>query len=161
MRWEQKEIDCLKKMYHTKIPLKDISRKLKRSTKAIKHKAARLRLSRPNTPVNKPKNKNHRNEYDKRYYEENKKKIYENKKKRVRQYKIELLKMLGGKCKICGYNKCLAAFDFHHKDGVKEGNINRLLKNVSKKKLLKEAKKCILLCSNCHRELHHNIGGIV
>lgn len=159
MRWKQKEVNYLIKTYPTEIPSKEISKILKRSNKAIRHKAVRLRLTRPNSSINRPKNKNHRNEYDKKYYENNKEKIYKNKRRRIKQYKEELIKNLGGKCEICGYNKCFAAFDFHHKSGIKEYNIAQLLGKVSKKKILKEAKKCNLLCSNCHRELHYGIKG--
>lgn len=60
-------------------------------------------------------------------------------------------KDLGG-CKICGYNKCLEALEFHHIDSKqKDGNISRI-RNVDK--LNKEIDKCVLLCSNCHREFH-------
>jgi len=64
----------------------------------------------------------------------------------------------GGKCQICGYNKCLAALEFHHKD-PKEKLFNVMdalwsLKGVKKEQAYEEAKKCILICSNCHRELH-------
>ena len=69
--------------------------------------------------------------------------------------------MLGGKCSKCGYNKCLEALDFHHDKGNKEGMISKLTKDFSKQKSLKEVKKCILLCANCHRELHANKWGSV
>ncbi len=52
------------------------------------------------------------------------------------------------------YNKYVGALDFHH-IGEKEGHINTFLKNESRQKVLKEVKKCILLCANCHREIHH------
>lgn len=160
MRWKEEDINYLRKVYSTKISSKNISKALKRSIKAIRHKASRLGLSRPNIPINKPKNKNHRIEYDRKYYEKHKEKIYRNKKLRIKQYKKELIKILGGKCPICGYNKCFAAFDFHHKNGIKESTIANLLGRVSKEKVLKEAKKCILLCANCHRELHHGDMGL-
>lgn len=77
-------------------------------------------------------------------------------------YNYELRKRLrnkikqkaGGKCSICGYNKCLAALDFHHPDPTqKECNIS-IIVTTSYSKAKKEALKCILLCANCHRELH-------
>jgi len=61
---------------------------------------------------------------------------------------------LGGKCTRCGYNKCIAALEFHHRDpkekefGIGSGNTMAL------EKLLIELNKCELLCANCHRELH-------
>jgi hypothetical protein len=64
---------------------------------------------------------------------------------------------LGGKCKNCGYSKCLAALDFHHLDkNNKKFNISTML-ITSFTKAKKESKKCILLCANCHREFHDGI----
>jgi len=158
MFWTEKELHYLQKVYSTKIPLKIISKNLKKSTKAIKHKAARMMLSRQDIPYNKPKNKNHRNEYDKLYYSKYRERIYLNKKERIRERKRQLIGLLGGKCQTCGYNMCPTALDFHHKDSRKENSVSALLHKVSKEKILKEVKKCILLCANCHRELHYNKG---
>lgn len=64
----------------------------------------------------------------------------------------------GGKCSVCGYNKCLGALEFHHLDPSKKDFIvSKYKHHTSKKainKMLKEIDKCILLCSNCHREIH-------
>jgi hypothetical protein len=62
----------------------------------------------------------------------------------------------GGNCSICGYNKCPSAMDFHHVDPkTKEYEISSLIRSKSNDEiLLKELDKCILLCSNCHREYH-------
>jgi predicted HNH restriction endonuclease len=62
--------------------------------------------------------------------------------------------LLGGKCSICGYNRCLNALEFHHNKGKKEEVLSVLIRDFSKQKSLKEIRKCILLCANCHRELH-------
>ena len=69
--------------------------------------------------------------------------------------KIEGIKYLGGECNRCGYKKCIAALDFHHKSSdTKEFNITGgNLKSFEKIK--PELDKCELLCANCHRE-HHN-----
>lgn len=82
---------------------------------------------------------------------------YERQKERASVRKSELVKLLGGKCSICGYNKNYAALEFHH---VNPGDKNfqldsRHLSNTSKELLLEEVKKCILVCSNCHKEVHH------
>ena len=62
---------------------------------------------------------------------------------------------LGGKCQICGYNKCIEALDFHHIN-PKDKTFNIATKmGMSFEKLKPELDKCILLCSNCHRELHY------
>lgn len=62
----------------------------------------------------------------------------------------------GGKCIKCGYNRCLKALEFHHVDpSQKDFTISndhfKLLDAVQ------EAKKRILICSNCHKELHDNL----
>lgn len=64
----------------------------------------------------------------------------------------------GGKCMICGYNRCLEALDFHHRDprekdfGLSDKGITR-----SWEKTKKEVDKCVLICANCHREIHAGI----
>jgi len=71
--------------------------------------------------------------------------------------KLELIELFGGKCEKCGYDKNIAAFDFHHKDGY-EKNFEikiSLLKWKKDDEILEEALKCNLLCANCHREIHN------
>lgn len=67
-----------------------------------------------------------------------------------------LINSFGGKCQICGYDKCLSALDFHHRDPKqKEYNISKIAgKKVLEFYDLQELAKCILLCANCHREVH-------
>lgn len=78
-------------------------------------------------------------------------------KKLRKQTKLKSIEYLGGRCEICGYNKCPEALDFHHKDPTtKEFGLGSFkIKNWEKIK--KELDKCQLLCANCHRELHHKI----
>ena len=73
-----------------------------------------------------------------------------------RNIKIELVELLGGKCCKCGYDKSTYALDFHHKNPEeKDYSISlKMNKGVNIDILKEEAKKCILLCANCHRELH-------
>lgn len=69
--------------------------------------------------------------------------------------KLKLVEMMGGKCEICGYNKSIAALSFHHKDRRhKTFNISAYL-SLPIDELIIEAKKCRLICLNCHAELHH------
>jgi hypothetical protein len=59
--------------------------------------------------------------------------------------------MLGGKCEICGYSKCLSALDFHHLNpNEKEKRWEWQLKGFEQK--IKDG-KIQLLCANCHREI--------
>ena len=65
---------------------------------------------------------------------------------------------LGGKCCKCGYNKCIDALEFHHENQdekeFKLGSGNTMAWREYKA----EAMKCILVCSNCHKEIHAKIG---
>ena len=69
--------------------------------------------------------------------------------------KHDLIVYKGGKCEICGYNRCEAALEFHHKDpsqkdfGIAYKGYTRSLEECKK-----EVDKCMLLCATCHREVH-------
>jgi len=82
---------------------------------------------------------------------------YKSQKERGAKRKVDLVKMLGGCCNVCGYKKNIAALDFHHKNPKeKESPLNfSFLLKMNWEKCVKEAMKCVVLCSNCHRE-HHN-----
>jgi len=61
----------------------------------------------------------------------------------------------GGKCAICGYDRCIDALEFHHKDSSsKDFGISEKGYTRSWKKVAEELDKCIMICANCHRELH-------
>lgn len=61
----------------------------------------------------------------------------------------------GGKCERCGYCKCLKALEFHHVDpNEKEFGIGAKGHTKSFEKIKIEIDKCILVCANCHREIH-------
>ena len=70
--------------------------------------------------------------------------------------KIELVKYKGGHCERCGYDKCISALAFHHLDSnQKDFAISG--KSYSIEKLKKEVDKCIMVCANCHIEIHDEI----
>lgn len=73
--------------------------------------------------------------------------------------KLKAIEFMGGKCCKCGYDKVVSAFDFHHEDNnSKEFLLSSLFKKGAYwDEIEKELKKCILLCANCHRELHYGI----
>lgn len=66
---------------------------------------------------------------------------------------------MGGKCVICGYNKCLDALDLHHiNNSEKDFNLGVVTSNpISWPRIVAELKKCVLLCSNHHREIHKGL----
>ena len=75
--------------------------------------------------------------------------------KRRKNIKKMSLEYKGGVCENCGYNKCETALVFHHREsdgkdfGVASKGYTR-----SWDKVRKELDKCVLLCSNCHAEVH-------
>ena len=71
--------------------------------------------------------------------------------------KRELINLMGGKCSLCGYNKNYAALEFHHVDpSQKAFQLDaRHLSNTAMDDIIKESEKCILVCSNCHKEIHY------
>jgi DNA-binding CsgD family transcriptional regulator len=70
--------------------------------------------------------------------------------------KLTLVKYKGGKCRICGYNKSIKALHFHHLDPTqKDFTISG--KSWSFERLKNEVDKCILVCSNCHCEIHDGL----
>lgn len=70
--------------------------------------------------------------------------------------KAKLVEMSGGKCLKCGYYKSMNALTFHHRDPKKKlfGLTLNQLWSKSWTRIIEEWKKCDLLCSNCHIELH-------
>ena len=73
----------------------------------------------------------------------------------TRRKNVAILKEEAGNCcSKCGYDKCIAALEFHHPDpSVKESKIIGSTASLDKQRV--EANKCVLLCANCHREEHH------
>lgn len=75
--------------------------------------------------------------------------------KRRKKIKNLAIEYKGGKCICCEYNKCTNALEFHHLDpSIKEFNIGKNGATRSWEKVKIELDKCVLLCSNCHREIH-------
>lgn len=75
-----------------------------------------------------------------------------------RNMKLQAIKLLGGECSMCGYSRCIDALEFHHENPnekeFKLGSGN----TISWKDYKTEALKCTLVCSNCHKEIHSELG---
>lgn len=71
------------------------------------------------------------------------------------------VKYKGGKCQICGYNRCLSSLVFHHLDSSKkEFSLSAsFLAKYSWNRVKEELDKCVLLCANCHGEVHQGLIG--
>lgn len=80
-------------------------------------------------------------------------------KKWRKKVKEKLVEAAGGQCILCGYKKYKGSLAFHHLDPSKKdfsfGQIRANCKNW--KSIVEEVMKCVLLCHNCHNEIH---GGI-
>jgi hypothetical protein len=93
-----------------------------------------------------------KNDFNNRYNQS-----YKAQQLRGRRRKLQLIELAGGKCVRCGYDSNFAAMGFHHIDPkAKKFSLDlRSLSNRRWEYVLQEAKKCILMCSNCHAEEHN------
>jgi transposase len=73
---------------------------------------------------------------------------------RRRKVKRVLVEEAGGRCGLCGYDRCVSALQFHHSDprqktfGLSSKGVTRGLVAARA-----EVRKCVLLCANCHAEV--------
>ncbi len=68
--------------------------------------------------------------------------------------KRKAIELLGGACQKCGYNKCLISLVFHHNDPKQKDHCWYSVSRGTWEDVLKEIRKCTLLCRNCHGEEH-------
>lgn len=73
--------------------------------------------------------------------------------------KERIILAMGGKCVCCGYNKCQASLALHHLDPKeKDFSFGAIRANCkSWNKIVVELRKCILVCVNCHGEIHYGL----
>lgn len=93
-----------------------------------------------------------------------KKCLYLTSKNYLYELKIKCITYKGGKCEHCGYDKSPRAMHFHHIDptqkdfSISDRNPNTNKNGTKKWESIKtELNKCLLLCSNCHFELHEQL----
>jgi transposase-like protein len=81
--------------------------------------------------------------------------------RRRRKVKEILVEEAGGCCCICGYRRNMRALHFHHLEpSQKRHEINARGVAIALDKLRVEARKCVLLCSNCHAEVEDGMVSI-
>jgi hypothetical protein len=74
--------------------------------------------------------------------------------RRRRSVKRKLVEEAGGRCMVCSYSRCQQALQFHHLDpGSKEFHLGQQGQSRSLARSRAEARKCVLLCANCHAEV--------
>lgn len=67
----------------------------------------------------------------------------------------------GSKCERCGYDRCVEALEFHHTDPTKKDfNISSKGHTRSWNRVQAELDKCVMLCANCHREIHAELAAL-
>ena len=69
-------------------------------------------------------------------------------------FKKNWIKNHGNGCCKCGYNKCIDALEFHHLNPEEKEITLSNRGHYSIEDMMAEAEKCIILCANCHREIH-------
>lgn len=75
-----------------------------------------------------------------------------------RKIKERAVEYKGGACQECGYSACHAALEFHHLDPAeKDFHLARAGHSRSWERVRAELDKCVMLCSNCHKEVHAGI----
>ena len=75
-----------------------------------------------------------------------------------RRAKLRLIEAAGGSCVLCGYDRHPAALHFHHLDPKqKRYTLSRAGHTRNFAEALEEARKCILLCANCHAEVERGL----
>ncbi len=95
---------------------------------------------------------------DKRKYVDRRDELIKAVAKRRRKIKLMAIEYKGGKCQVCNYNKYPGGLDLHHvnpetkKFGIADKGYTRSWDAVKI-----ELDKCVLVCSNCHREIEAGI----
>jgi hypothetical protein len=73
-----------------------------------------------------------------------------------KRVKLRLVEYKGGECQVCGYRKSLNTLQFHHLN-PEEKDFSISGKSLSFEKLKNEVDKCLLVCANCHGEIHEGL----
>lgn len=74
-----------------------------------------------------------------------------------RNKKLALIEYKGGKCVVCDYDKCQQVLQFHHIDPNEKEFTIASSGTLDFDKLKSEVDKCVLVCANCHGEIHSGL----
>jgi hypothetical protein len=64
-----------------------------------------------------------------------------------------LIEEAGGRCAVCGYDRCAFNLHFHHVDPADKALEMTTASGKSLGAYHAEARKCVLVCANCHGEI--------
>jgi hypothetical protein len=73
--------------------------------------------------------------------------------RRHRKVRAILVAEAGGRCAVCGYRRCMYNLQFHHVDPQTKAFEMNMGRGKSLESFREEAKKCVLVCANCHGEI--------
>jgi hypothetical protein len=77
--------------------------------------------------------------------------------RRHRKVRLQLVAAAGGRCAVCGYDRCLINLHFHHVDPTQKAFAMTLAAGKSLERYQAEARKCVLVCANCHGEIESGL----
>jgi len=77
---------------------------------------------------------------------------------RYAKVKKKAVEYKGGSCENCGYDRHNGCLEFHHLDPTQKDPNFAYSRGWAWERLAKELDKCVMLCANCHREVH---GGVL
>lgn len=72
-------------------------------------------------------------------------------------WKKEFIRLRGGSCQLCGYDKTIQALEFHHINPDEKTMVLNHECSGNYLRKVEEMKKCALICANCHREVHYGL----
>jgi len=136
---DEKVIECMKTMYTDGVSSHKIAKELDLSRSTVKRHLVNSGVWKDSTATDYVKKRRVKHVMDWR-----------------KRAKLKLVEYKGGKCVKCGYSKCVEALIFHHVN-PEEKDFNISGKSFGYARLQKEVDKCILVCSNCHHEIHAGI----
>lgn len=95
---------------------------------------------------------------DRRTYADRRNYLIDAVRKRRKTIRDKALAYKGGRCQRCSYDRCAEALEFHHLTSAqKDFGISSKGYTRSWEKIRAELDKCVLLCANCHREVHSSL----
>lgn len=96
--------------------------------------------------------------HDTRMYKDRRQYLIAAVSKRRKKIRMMAVAYKGGHCQQCGYDRCIDALEFHHADSSrKDFSVSEKGYTRSWSVVRDELDKCVLLCANCHRELHAHV----